>query len=323
MSNIRNKGSATIEAAIILPLLISVLLILASVIQCFIALNCINSALCKTADFMSENACIYHEKGIKELENKLLEAIGNKLDITSFSEPLKFLNIRGVFEETDDLVYQCMAKELFKYYLNKDELYNKGFIKFNDISFSGSYFFRGNENINLIVKCKMKLPIPLPEKILKGYVIQSKIKVRGWINGDDPLYKGKKGSDVTNVWSLNNFERGVIIREKFGGNLPLNHPVIACFREGKASMIKSLDHTADTYQSAMTFKLSIQAMINILSGFTGTETIKPEDILKRELILVLPENELSPDQKSVLDELLSECKVKNIVLTIHRYQVKK
>lgn len=64
-----------------------------------------------------------------------------------------------------------------------------------------------------------------------------------------------------------------------------------------------------------------------LSEFNGRDyggvSIKAGDIKRRELILVMPTNDMNPAQEFALMEISSYCLAKNIVLIVERYQEKK
>lgn len=114
----------------------------------------------------------------------------------------------------------------------------------------------------------------------------------------DPIRLGNATANETqegdDVWEKDNFERGTILRAKYGGNLPYNFPVISSFSNGKAVSIKSMDTTSPQYQNASAFDRKIKAYIRNLGEFAGAKygeySIQKDEITERTLILVLPEN---------------------------------
>lgn len=320
------KGSVTIESAITLPLFISVILLFSSLIICVIATNCVYSALYKCSGLLSDYAYLYHENGVKKVEDSFLRDLSRLTGDSNAVSILKLLNIRELSEGADNLVYSEICETMFSHYLKEDPVYRSGFIKFNSVSFAGSSFFDHGDDIVLIVRCKMKFPLPVLFKLTEGFEIQGKVRFRCWIGGDPPLYVSE--SDNTgSVWNLDNFERGMRIREAFGANLPFNYPVIARYENGKATMIKSLDHTSKTYQNNAAFSKAIINMIDELSEFNGRQygsiIIRPVDIKSRELILVMPTNDMSPVQELTMVEVMHYSRIKNINLIVERYQEKK
>ncbi|HOA31066.1 MAG TPA: hypothetical protein PKM70_03985 [Clostridia bacterium] len=234
--------------------------------------------------------------------------------------------MRQLVEGADNYVYGEIAKSIFLQYLNEENVIKSGLVKFDNVTFAGSSFFDHGDDVIFIVRCVMKLPLPVPEKLVEGFELRGRLRFRCFIIGEMGSYN-EAAPVETSVWSLNNFERGRIIRQVFGANLPSNYPVIAKFDNGKATMIKSLDHTAKTYQDVNTFKMAIKSMILELSEFNGRDyggvSIKAGDIKRRELILVMPTNDMNPAQEFALMEISSYCLAKNIVLIVERYQEKK
>lgn len=119
-----------------------------------------------------------------------------------------------------------------------------------------------------------------------------------------PLWSGWQPDDATDevtadaVWMLDNFSRGKALRQRFGANLPDDFPVIARFLQGEATMIHSIDLTAPTYQNPAQAVKLIQAALDRLQQFTGaryvrqgqTLVITAAEITSRRLILVIPAN---------------------------------
>lgn len=73
MQVINRKGSVTVESAITLPLFITVILLFSSLIICVIATNCMYSSLYKSSTFFANYGYIYHENGIKMIEDSILK----------------------------------------------------------------------------------------------------------------------------------------------------------------------------------------------------------------------------------------------------------
>ncbi len=121
-----------------------------------------------------------------------------------------------------------------------------------------------------------------------------------------PVAHSVSGSSVSadsdGVWSLDNLERGRVLRIRNGGNLPMGYPVIAAYREGTATSIRSMDVTAPGLQSEDSVFDALCEEIDLLSSFDGTDRpwgsgqihIQPGDIRSRILFLVIPENPMGP-----------------------------
>lgn len=316
------RGSATIETAMALPLFVSVLLIFSSFLVCIAAINGMYSALYKTAVFFADYGYVYHEKGLQKIEDSMLSDIWGLLE----DDVWKQANMRQLVEDADNFAYGEFARRIFLLYLEEEHVFKSGVAKFDSVTFSGSSFFDHGDDVVLIVRCYMKLPLPLPEKLMEGFELRGRLRFRCFINGDMASYNETVPIE-TSVWSLSNFERGRIIRQVFGGNLPSNYPVIAKFESGNATMIKSLDHTAKTYQDVNNFSITIKNMVMELVEFNGRNyggvEVKAGDIKRRELLLVMPVNEMTPSQELALMEIRTYCLAKNVVFIVERYQEKK
>ena len=138
---------------------------------------------------------------------------------------------------------------------------------------------------------------------------------------------GQSASDnkeQDDIWEKENFERGTILREKYGGDLPYNYPVISAFSEGEAVSIKSVDTTAPKYQTESGLDKKVKNCIDDLSGFNGAKygniEISDEDIRSRKLILVIPEN-TSRSSENHISNLVSYAKERGVELVIEKFGI--
>ena len=138
---------------------------------------------------------------------------------------------------------------------------------------------------------------------------------------------GQSASDnkeQDDIWEKENFERGTILREKYGGDLPYNYPVISAFSEGEAVSIKSVDTTAPKYQTESGLDKKVKNCIDDLSGFNGAKygniEISDEDIRSRKLILVIPENTSRSSENHILN-LVSYAKERGVELVIEKFGI--
>ena len=131
------------------------------------------------------------------------------------------------------------------------------------------------------------------------------------------------GSKET-VWDLDNFERGTQIREKFGGNLPYNFPVISASSNNEIKSIKSLDATSPYYLSRANVNDKVKKYIRDLSGFSGTEysgvAVEVDENTKKTLILVIPEN-TSDEIYTYFEDLNEYASERSVKLCIEKYEV--
>lgn len=107
----------------------------------------------------------------------------------------------------------------------------------------------------------------------------------------------EKDKREDSIWEADNFTRGRYFREKYGGDLPFNYPVIAYWKDGTAGTVKSMDLTAPRYEDPEKAVKTVHEYLQKLADFSGFQSkseklpsIEAGEILSRELILVVPEN---------------------------------
>lgn len=200
---------------------------------------------------------------------------------------------------------------------------------FDGMDFSESSFLddRG-ENIDIIVRYHIKLPLPI--QFSSGLQFVQRVRVKAWMGGDES--HGVLGDTVAaeDIWSLDNFQRGRKIQRLFGANLPSNFPVIAKFESGKAVMIKSMDLTAASYQKGDHAQKTLKGYMDELAAYQGQEkpwgssgtVIHKEDIKSREMLLVIPENKLSDANEKLLSDMAVTASFQGITLVVKRYGTK-
>lgn len=193
------------------------------------------------------------------------------------------------------------------------------------MDFSKSSFLENkDENVEIVVSYEIELPLPI--NILPDLKVVQSASSRAWLSGDKPAENGR----TDDIWSLGNLERGAKIRALFGANLPFSFPVISSFENGTAIMIKSMDLTAESYQNTLNVRKEIEVYINELVKFKGQEApwgskkivISNRDILNRQILLVIPQNELLPEIERVLEACIDAAAGKDIKLKIVRYGIK-
>jgi hypothetical protein len=193
------------------------------------------------------------------------------------------------------------------------------------LDFSSSRFFENNnDDIDIVVRYEIKLPIPF--RIVPAICMEQRVVQKAWTYGDKGKASGNEGFE-NDIWSLGNLQRGQSIREIFGANLPFDFPVIASFNSGTATMIKSMDTTAPYYQNTENTKEKIMEYAGELKKFNGGKSgntkIDGSSITKKVLKLVIPENELSENAQAVIDECRQLSTAYGIDLQIIRYEKKK
>lgn len=198
---------------------------------------------------------------------------------------------------------------------------------FKGMDFSESSFLSDNgENIDIVVRYSVKLPLPI--KFAPDFKFVQRAKVKAWMGGDESA--GVLSNTADDLWSLGNFQRGRKIQRIFGANLPLNFPVIAKFENGKAVMIKSMDLTAESYQQGNNAQEALIGFVYELAGYKGQEkpwgssgkVIPGKEIKEKELFLVIPENKLSAATEKLLLDMKGIAQSCGISLVVKRYGIK-
>ena len=260
---------------------------------------------------------------------------------TLVSDPLEVLKciacyiVGGEFNDAKTELFTPITRLYMKKYLVTESITNADerlealnvVDGFNGLDFSESAFLsdRG-EYIDIIVRYRIELPLPV--QFTSGLEFVQRARVKAWMGGDEA--QGVLTGVTDDIWSLSNFERGLKIRRLFGANLPTSFPVIAKYDKGHAVMIKSMDLTADSYQKKDNAEKTLMEYIEKLAEYKGQETpwgsddivIRGEDIISRELVLVIPKNELSGANEQLLQDMVHTAASKGITLVVERYGTK-
>lgn len=332
-----NKASITVETAIVFPIVISMVLLLINIIYITEQYEMINYVLSDTCSQMADYAYVYHEGCIVNLSNAvkdksdkgvdgLVSDVFDKLPISDdgnfksiISDSIKGY-INDYIDQADDQLYIPIARLLFT--RNLSEFPGEAFdSKENEVNFSKSLFFNENNNIYLNMTYKQKVMIPFLS--INSIDVEQSITMNSWLKGVWP----KINEETENIWLLDNFERGRKLQRIFNANLPANFPVISSYINNKVIMIKSLDFTTKTYLSGGNLYSRVAKFVDTLNSYGGQATpwgpdqivIKSSDILHREIILVIPEDEQEEVIRNELLEAQNYAKMKGVLLTIEKY----
>ena len=156
------------------------------------------------------------------------------------------------------------------------------------------------------------------ESLLGGFRVKMISSFTKW-SGDAPL--GDKS-----VWELLPVERGKEIEKIFGGGLPEFFPVLDAFDpiSGHAAVIVSINTSLDRYENGYYLKKIVEEKCNDLLDFDYGKyediIITGMDIDSRELIVVIPENQLNEMQETTIGECMDYMTDIAITLTVKRYQ---
>lgn len=301
------KGSVTVEAALVLPMFICAVLSLAFFIKLVYIHELIQHAITQTADELASTSYIYYVTGVQGVHDELRDGIkdkaeasrehisvvfnflsdlqGNQGDLPEIPDnPLEELKglacilAEGVFDDGKTELCIPLVKLYMKKYLTGESKDADLRIRrlniaggMQGLDFSESNFFEDDNNdIDIVVRYEVQIPVPF--KFLPRLAMVQRATSQAWLGGDEGWRQRAEDGQENgkgSVWSLNNFQRGNKIREQFGANLPKMFPVIASFDSGTATMIKSMDLTAKYYQSSGNVEEKLQGYIAELAKFKG------------------------------------------------------
>lgn len=371
MKILLKKGSVTIEAALVLPIFLCVVISVVFLIKTVYTHELIQHAITATADEMAASGYVFHISGLRDLNTELDSGMEHRAQIfknhinTVFDSVDSLGRILDIHETVDAVasnsvdelkniasllassVYDDLKTELFtplvklkiKKYMTSgseqdvDERLRTLNVEngFNGLDFKESCFLNDeNNDIDIIVKYRINLPVPV--KILPNIEIVQRASAKAWMGGDETSdITSGENNEGEDLWALDNFTRGRKIRSLFGANLPFNFPVIAKFENGKAVMIKSMDLKAESYKNSVTLTETLDEYLSALHGFQGLEepwgssntVIRAEDIKQKELLLVIPKNQLTPQTEQILAGFVIKASSMGIKLVFERYGLKK
>jgi len=375
----RDKGSVTVEASIVFPIFVCVIISIIFLIKAVIVHEIIQHAINEAAHELSAASYLYHVSGLQKVHDLVQEGLEKDArlfkehaqtvldacsDVTLIGEAGKAIGealndpdkeIRSIGSIFAQYAFESMKTEacipavkLFvKKYLetdlkkDADKMLKELNVKdgFNGLDFGLSSFFKdGNNNIDIVVTYTLDIPVPV--KIISGLPVTQRATVKAWLGGNDTCWMtdseyDEESSESENmeedIWSLDNFERGRRLRNIFGANLPNTFPVISAFKDGTATLIKSMDLTASSYQNPKTVKERICGYIDDLAAYQGQEqpwgrdriVIRRSEIMSKELILVIPENPAASGVNIVLRECAEFASAKDVRLKVVKYGYKR
>lgn len=306
-----STGAMTLEAALVVPLVLCVFLSVVFIIRAIYTYGLIQHAINETASEIASSCYIYHISGVRDLQDTIRDGTNDRSDsfasqLDSLLDSYKHLGslsgenmeiiddigsdpvgelknaasyiLSGALDKGKTIMLTPIVKLYMKKYLvtEKTTDVNKRlkslFIK---DGFDGLDFsesaFFEDTDETIDIVVKYSIRLPLPIQFLGDINLVQRAKVKAWMGGDET--KGVLDGTINgeDIWSLSNFQRGRKIQKLFGANLPSNFPVIAKFSNGNAVMIKSMDLTAKSYRTADNVSKTIEEYIKSLSEYKGQE----------------------------------------------------
>lgn len=357
------KGSITLEAAIALTIFICSLVSIMFIIKIVYVHSKIQNAIEEAAAGISSISYLFYISGAQESYNAIqleadkkaegfaqytkefysfIESVSSEInsyglvEINKTNEILEVVN--SIMTEDFESVKSQLWIPLLRAYVKKHLLANRNeeidsIIKmlnikgsFDDLDFNQSRFFENSSNeIDIVVRYKMNLPIPI--KAVSDPVIVQRFSTRGWMGGDD----GNSVKEQEDIWALQNMQRGMRVRQIFGANLPWLFPGISSFSHGRVTLIRSIDLTANSYQTPQDVDTKIFEYVQSIATYEGQAepwgkekiVINEKEITSRELILVIPKNTVAPEVRETVYEWVKKAQSMGVILSIEEYGYKK
>ena len=308
----RLKGTISLEAALVFPVMIAIILLFVLAIQTVRDSIILGHALDQTAN---EIALLLPLEDVLE---SVVDAVDQEEWIRkTVSDPtLAKIAVDGM----SDLASTLLASPFI---LNRVSYWSR-------LTATGQHcsppdgemklafdFDKNRKTCWLILSYRKMMPQGAPWQVIRSRVPIWNVYL--FEERDDTSYE--EDEDKDSVWMLSNFERGAAIRAAFGGHLPPFYPVIAMWNGVEAVSIKSMDITAPTYRSQDAAEKKIMHHVESLAAFQGAgeEGPSPGEIKKRRLILVIPDNSVSWKTSEVITCWQNMAASLGVILDVREY----
>lgn len=303
------EGSISLEAAVILPICILVILFFTQILSAFKLEMNLRAAMDATAreaglafattglweEFPQTAVDIITEETKVNLPSALDEWI-MELTASQIAAPFVMDRVATYYER--DVSYPDLTKNILK-----NESMSMTVSRSESLIWMDLYY--DLEFLGLSVERSIRQPIvlwhPLPNIV------------------DNPA------NFPEDIWSMDNFSRGSFFQSYFDSNLPQNYPVFSRFESGHATRITSVDITAPSYQALQDLTNHVRKELEQVAAYEDPGTVwkrnpisfTGDDIRSRSLLLVFPTNERDEAVRAV-EDLRSYAKSLGVNLKIRR-----
>ncbi|HHU08225.1 MAG TPA: hypothetical protein GXZ59_07790 [Clostridiaceae bacterium] len=318
--NKRQSGMATLEAAIILPLTLTMVFFMLSAIRLVREDSLIRYAVDQTCEEMSL-LLPAAEALLSPLASDTEELNDFIADLLPLQEAGEIVTGMAV-DLGSSLAFSHLINSRIDYWLDEA----RAGLNLDYISHGRQIFLNWDNGDHVIW-----LTVNYSQHTLLGNVKKStQAVIPIWSSGsllEEGPSDGQEDEQQSDIWSESNFQRGQEFREMFGGNLPFNFPVIACWDGSTATAIKSMDLTAPSYESVEGADTQLQRYLLELASFQGASliskgqeySVSADQIDQKRLILVIPGNYpgwLDQSQRNYWQAVGADC---GIQLEIREY----
>ena len=246
------------------------------------------------------------DRGVEEIE-----------DISAIvSDPLGTLNemyqfLQAVYEEPS------LANEIKEQFI---DVFNERLDKFENGTAEETGYELGRISVDIASLCvasgssKILTKFPRVGKIVSSLEKYTAKSISTTKLTNDIVYIGDS------LWEKGAFKRGQIIDKALGNNLGYNFPVVDKLNDRTITSIKSMDLTADTYQTGRGIYNTLVKNIDTLEAFDEQTwrgvVIQATDYDYKQLEVAIPKVAISKDQKDGLEEAIKYAKRRNINIKI-------
>ncbi len=304
------KGTLSLEAALVFPVVIAVILLFVLAIQTVRDTIILGHALDQTA---KEIALLL------PLED-ILESVADPEDWVKKAIPdqtLAKIALDGMSDLAPTLLASPFVLKRVSYWSRQAALGQHCFPPDGEMKLAFD-LDRDRKTCWLILSYRKTVPKGAPWQIIRSRV---PIWNAHLFKDNNDTSNEEDQEEKDSVWMLPNFVRGTTLRATFGGHLPHFYPVIAIWDGVEAVSIKSMDITAPTYQSYIVAEKKIIHHIQSLAAFEGVgdEGPLPGEIQKRRLILIIPDNPVTWKTNEVLSGWQHTALSLGVTLDIREY----
>lgn len=257
-------------------------------------------------------------QNIKELQ-KIFEEVSK--NPRKEAESIAWMLSKGVYSDAKTIIAVPIVRQTVKKYMLRngfadiDESLKRLNISggFNGLDFYSSNFFNNNQDIDIVVKYKVELPLPI--KLLPDIYVAQRSTARAWLDGGDG-----ESSSLFDIWALPNKERGMKIEHMYGGNLPFDFPVIDIYEQATmtGTSIKSINLNSKTYQSGEALRKKLFSYVDALKEKNAI-IYKNQNysLLNKKLVLVIPKDSLNDNNRALIEQSKSYAEANGIYVTIN------
>ena len=198
------------------------------------------------------------------------------------------------------------------------------------IDFSESSFLDGNENIVIVIKYRLQVPLPI--NILGEIPMRQRVMARAWMGGELPselpLRKTSKlPEDLVDeiieagydVWALPVIQRAKDIKALLGGNVDENFPIVDKKLDDTITSIRTHDtrlksNHGESFMNQL--REDLRRISDFYEGSYRDTSITKSDYIKKELNLAVPDVELTEVQIRSLYEIIERAAEKSVSIKL-------